>query len=464
MRFASRRIATALVLAGCSLLTVAAELQLPTDTEIQRLLADRIDVQKQSIGMVVGIVTPAGRRIVSYGKVASDRPEVPDGDTIFDIASVTKVFTALVLSDMVARGEVSLDDPVNKYLPDAVRVPGRNGREITLVDLATHTSSLPTWPADLSPFTAEAFATYSTSQLYNTAARVELPRDIGSRWEYSNFGYALLAHALSRRAGTDYETLVRKRVLSPLQMKSTGIVLPSSLDAQRSAGHAPDLTPAPPWTFGAYDGAGALKSTADDLLRFLDAAMNPPDAAWRAAFAALLEVKRPGRGFTQALGWQIHTIDGRPLILHDGAGLSYAASIAYDPEARVGVVVLSNASPVVGDIARHVLRSNHRLSRGAPVKPHQEIALRREQLGRYVGDYRTPSGMTFIVKPHDDFLTFRTPFSPDLRLRAASEREFFVRELGFEIEFTTAENGDVTALKFSATGTPPATAERVVSK
>src|SRR5262245_18093955 len=100
--------------------------------------------------MVIGLVTPTERRVVAYGKLATDRPEVPDGRTIFGVASVTKVLTALMLADMVVRGEVALGDPVNKYLPPEAHLPSRGGREITLADLATHTSSIPTWPPALS--------------------------------------------------------------------------------------------------------------------------------------------------------------------------------------------------------------------------------------------------------------------------------------------------------------------------
>ena len=198
---------------------------LPTDEEIRRLLADQIDIQRKSVGMVIGLITPEGRRVVSHGVTSRGENERPvDADTAFAIASVTKVFTSLLLADMVQRGEVALGDPVAACLPAGVRVPERKGRQITLVDLATHTSGLPPQPPDLSGLDDPAAPTYSLTQLYASLSAYRLTRDIGSEWEYGNLDMTLLGHALARRAGTDYESLVRERVARPLGLSRTSIV------------------------------------------------------------------------------------------------------------------------------------------------------------------------------------------------------------------------------------------------
>ena len=124
----------------------------PSDAEIRKILVDRIDAQKQSVGIVVGVIEPSGRRVVSYGQLAKNDPRPLNGDTLYEIGSITKVFTSLLLAEAVERGEVALTDPVGKFLPAAVKVPERGGRSITLQDLATHTSGL---PADAQQFRAE---------------------------------------------------------------------------------------------------------------------------------------------------------------------------------------------------------------------------------------------------------------------------------------------------------------------
>src|SRR5262245_6551156 len=118
----------------------------PADEEIRKILVQRIDESKQSVGIVVGVIEPKGRRIVSYGAPAKGDPRTLNGDTIFEIGSITKVFTSLLMADMVQRGEVALSDPISKYLPPEVKVPSRNGKTITLEDLSTHTSGLPRLP------------------------------------------------------------------------------------------------------------------------------------------------------------------------------------------------------------------------------------------------------------------------------------------------------------------------------
>ena len=173
------------------------------------MLVDRIDVQHQSVGIVIGVIAPEGRRVIAYGHLEKGDSRPLNGDTIFEIGSVTKVFTSLLLADMVQRGEVALDDPVAKYLPPEVRMPERNGRSITLVDLSTHTSGLPRLPANLNPKDLNnPYADYSVEQLYQFLSGYQLTRDIGSRYEYSNLGGGLLGHVLARRAGMDYDVRV----------------------------------------------------------------------------------------------------------------------------------------------------------------------------------------------------------------------------------------------------------------
>ncbi len=138
---------------------------LPSDDEIRQLLAEQIDVQHKSVGMVIGIITPDGRRAVSHGSTSLRDGRPVDSDTAFEIASITKVFTCLLLTEMVARREVALGDPVAAHLPTRVHVPQRKGRQITLVDLATHTSGLPPMPPGLSGLDDPLAPTYSLEQL-----------------------------------------------------------------------------------------------------------------------------------------------------------------------------------------------------------------------------------------------------------------------------------------------------------
>src|SRR5207248_6380922 len=160
---------------------------LPSDVEIRKILAECLGENEKAVGIVVGIIDPQGRRIISYGHRNGGDARPLDGDTVFEIASVTKVFTALLLADMVEKNEVALSDPASKYLPAAaIKLPERNGHLITLLDLATHTSGLPFMPANTPPFNDPTAAKYSIGDLKHYLAGYQLTRYIGTEWDYSN--------------------------------------------------------------------------------------------------------------------------------------------------------------------------------------------------------------------------------------------------------------------------------------
>jgi CubicO group peptidase (beta-lactamase class C family) len=215
----------------------------PGTDEIREILVKRVDRQKQAVGIVVGVIDPNGRRVVSYGNLANGDPRTLDGDTIFEIGSITKVFTSLLLADMANRKEVALDDPAAKYLPENVTMPERSGKPITLLDLSTHSSGLPPLPSNLEPKDPRnPDADYSVDDLYPFLSGYTLPRDPGSEFEYSNLGAGLLGHLLAYRSGTDYESLIEIRITRPLNMPDTGITL-SSMEQRMATGH--NAMPAP---------------------------------------------------------------------------------------------------------------------------------------------------------------------------------------------------------------------------
>lgn len=356
-----KRLSVAALLLLVAVTTSAAETPraFPSDQDIRAILADRIDAQHQGVGIVVGVIDASGRKVVSYGSFDKDGKAV-DGDTVFEIGSITKIFTSLLLADAVARGEVSLDDPVGKYLPSTVKVPERGGMKITLIDLATHTSGLPRLPANMRPKDpANPYADYSAAQLYDFLSSYELGRDIGSKYEYSNLAVGLLGHALARRAGTDYETLVRTRITDPLSMKNTLVTLDDTQKARLAPGHNAQLQRAANWDLPTLAGAGALRSTVADLLTFLSANLGLTKSPLAPAMASMLKTRRPtgDDGLEIALGWHITKKDDSQIVWHTGGTGGYRSFIGFDPRRRAGVVVLANTYTKAGveDIGRHLL-------------------------------------------------------------------------------------------------------------
>ena len=181
-----------------------AHAQPPDDAAVRRILEERIDTSKQSVGIVVGIATPQGRRVIRHGRFAVGDPREVGPDTVFEIGSVTKIFTAMLLADMARRGEVSVTDPVVRYLPPEVAMRAQGLKTTTLADLATHTAGFPFWPSGIPP-TADGvaqMASYSVDQLYQFVSTFEAPPDVGTRWMYSNTDAGLLGVLLARRAGS----------------------------------------------------------------------------------------------------------------------------------------------------------------------------------------------------------------------------------------------------------------------
>lgn len=310
-------------------------------------------------GMVVGLLDERGSRIFSAGKMDNGTDAKVDGDTVFEIGSCTKVFTSLLALEMARRGEMKLDDPVEKYLPERVKVPSFEGKPITLRHLATQDSGLP-WNSDdldkillrdpkqlsLKEF-KEACDAWTAEDLYAFLARHKLTNAPGTKFQYSNVGMSLLGHAMALKAGESYESLVVNRIARPLEMHSTGITLTPEQKTRLARGHWADGTPSENVKFQVSASAGALLSTANDLLKFLAANLGYT----RTELGPLMEEMQvirhtdsPRFGKT-AMPWLdegMYQPPGSELLAHGGGGYGYLAFIGFDKKQRRAVVVLSN--------------------------------------------------------------------------------------------------------------------------
>jgi CubicO group peptidase (beta-lactamase class C family) len=432
------------------------------------MLVKRIEQQKQAVGIAVGVIEPAGRRVVVCGNLAEGDSHAVDGDTIFEIGSVTKVFTSLLLADMVNHKEVALDDPAAKYLPEHVRMPERSGKAITLPHLSSHSSGLPSLPGNLNPKdAANPYADYSVNDLYQFLSGYTLPRDPGSEVEYSNLGAGLLGHILACRAGTDYETLIRTRITEPLSMPDTAITLSSDMKQRMATGHNAMLAPVANWDFPTLAGAGALRSSANDILTFLEAFLGYRESPLAPAMKAMLELRRPvGKtGFEIGLGWNILG----EIVWHDGGTGGFRSFIGYDQKARVGVVALSNSFTPSGvdDIAMRILDPKAPLADPDPLKEHAGITMDPGLLDRYPGRYQLPDRILEIMRNGDRLFAQVTAVAgkpiagPAFEMFAESECVFFVRATGGRIIFETGPDCRATGLIMHRADREPTPAARL---
>jgi serine-type D-Ala-D-Ala carboxypeptidase/endopeptidase len=441
------------------------------DDEIREILATRIDQQKQAVGIVVGVIEPHGRRVVAYGNLANGDPRAVDGDTIFEIGSVSKVFTSLVLADMVNRKEVAFDDPAAKHLPEHVRLPERSGKSITLLDLSTHSSGLPRLPGNLKPKDPHnPYAGYSVDDLYHFLSSYTLPRDPGSEFEYSNLGAGLLGHLLSHRAGTDYEGLIRVRITEPLGMPDTGVTLSSSMKQRMATGHNSILAPVGNWDLPTLAGAGALRSSANDMLTFLETFLSYKESPLAPAMKAMLEVRRPAGVAKIGLAWLIYSTDGREIAWHNGGTGGFRSFVGCVPQQRVGVVVLSNASAPSGvdDIGLHLLNPKLSLANPEPPKEHTETHIDPDLLDNYTGRYRVTPNLILEITREGDRLFAKALVQvpgdltgPQFELFAEGEKNFFAKVSDKQIAFETGPEGRATGLILYQAGRAPMPAARL---
>ena len=424
----------------------------PSDAEIRELLVERIDVEQQGVGIIVGVIDARGRRIVAHGRYGLGGAGPPlDGDTVFEIGSITKVLTTLILADMAAGGEVALDDPVAKFLPAGVGAPGRGGREITLIDLATHTSGLPRWPSDMAPAemsTADwsnPYADYSVDRLYQFLKAYKLRRDIGGDYLYSNLGMGLLGHALAQSLGVDYETLLRDRITMPLGMASTAVNLSPALVARFAVGHDQQRRPVANWEMPTFAGAGAVRSTANDLLIFLAAQLSFSETPLQTAMSAQLEPRR--RSDTtdlQGQGWRIRPGATGEILWHGGATGGYRCFLMFDRRRRVGVTVLTNtASTRNDDIGFHLLA-------GSPLSPppplREAIHLAAPVLERYVGRYQLSASRAIFISYEQGRLYAQLTGQWRFEVFPQSPTEFFWRVAEATATFEVGPDGHAMGL------------------
>jgi CubicO group peptidase (beta-lactamase class C family) len=441
--------------------TGAAAWAAPSDAAIDQILNERIDAQKQGVGIVVGLIDAHGRRIIAEGSFdqVDDRPV--GRDTIFEMGSITKVFTATLLTLAVERGEVKLDDPVAKYLPAGVHVPERDGKQITLRDLAMHVSGLPRMPTNFAPKDLDnPYADYTDKELFAFLSDYTLPRDIGSKWEYSNLGVGLLGEALARRAGMSYEALLKTRILDPLGMTSSGVTLTPDELKRFAIGHDAYMRRAAHWDLAAMAGAGALRSDTDDMLTFLAANLGLTKTPLKSAMDATLAVKRVPNlpNNEQALGWDVRHSPYGDIIWHNGGTGGFRTFIGFNPAAKVGIVVMTNVANETGgdDIGFHIL-AGESLARLTPPGPAPDasrtaIALKPDKLDALVGRYQMAPAVFMTITRTDDHLFAQLTGQPAFEIFPESPTDFFLKVIDAQVKFQLGPDGRATGLVLHQNG------------
>ena len=398
-----------------------------------------------AVGFIIGIAKEGRTQVISYGEVEKNSGSLPNSDTLFEIGSVSKVFTGVLLADMVQRGRVVLDDPVQKYLPDLVKAPIAVGAPIGLEHLATHTSGLPRLPDNMKPADpSNPYAGYTVEQMYAFLSGHRLRRAPG-QYEYSNYGMALLGHLLSRFEGKSYEQQLIDRICNPLDMADTRITLREDQLGRLALPYSATLQPGKNWDLSTLAGAGGIRSTVRDMLKFVQA--NLTDDQEPISKALLFSQRRrhaAPAGLAIGLGWHIAR-DGISR-WHNGMTGGYHSWLAVVPSRGVGVVVLANtATPRITKFGEQVTQIALGLEvKAAPSKKSVEVdpAL----LASYAGIYVMAPQFSLTVTFEAGKLMVQATGQQKIQVFAESETKFYYKVVDAQITFVPAEDGRVNKL------------------
>ncbi len=439
------------LLVACWTPANAADLQKQIDALAKPLIADGT-----AVGFVVGAVQAGKTQFLSYGETSKGSRTAPNPDTVYEVGSVTKVFTCTLLADMVERGLVKLEDPVQRYLPSDVQMPVADGKPVRLVDLATQSSGLPRMPNNFAPADPRnPYADYRERRLYAFLKSYELRRPPGT-YEYSNLGMGLLGVVLAHRAGISYEQLLSERITGPLGMSDTRITLDDRLRRRLAPPYNAALEPATNWDFKALAGAGAVRSTARDLLKFAKANLDGDGPLHQAFRLAQAEHCDPVKGPTMGLGWHIAR-DGITR-WHNGQTAGYHTWLAIVPGRGIGVVVLSNtATSRITQFGELVTRAALGLD-VKPLPPHERehdrkiVAVNAATLARYAGVYQLFAGFDLTVSVEHGRLMVQATGQQKLPMFAESPAKFFNNAVNAQITFAPGKDGNVDVLTLHQNG------------
>ena len=342
---------------------------------VTRVVEQELD-RNSHVGLVVGVVAKDQEALVGFGRERLGDPSPPDADTVFEIGSITKTFTGVLLAQRVERDELELDDQVGDLLPEGWTL-SEAARPITLEQLTTHTSGIPRLPANLlgvgnvfgQAFGGDPYRSYSEEDFRAALADLELNFEPGKSREYSNFAVGLLGFVLATKNGTDYETLLKSEILKPLGMQRTTITNDAWHDEHVAPGYRGALTMgtaevamgSSPWNLPNHlAGCGGVRSNGGDMLRYLKANMgrlpSPLDAAIRRSHQELYE-EYPGRAM--GMNWIRSTEDstGQTVLWHNGGTGGYRSYLGFTEDGQFGVVVLSNTSNSVDGLGQEVIEA-----------------------------------------------------------------------------------------------------------
>lgn len=354
-------------------------------------------------GVVFAKVENGEAEYSSFGFTSLNETRSPDPDTVFEIGSTTKLFTALLFARLEDLGVLSLNDPVIQYLPPSTRIAERNGDSISFNHLLTHTSALPPMPPNFDHGNAmRSFAQYGVDDLIESLQNLSLKWANGESYVYSNFGYAVLGYLAEVIMGERWDESVRKYICAPLGLASTGTEINLSSPNFATAHHGNKAVPH--FSFGILGAGGALTSSARDMAAFLVANVGEVEHELTSTMNKVRTAfYRESPIFALGLGWHLQQRGRQEICWHRGETTGQTSFLALDAAAKTGIVMLSNSafSGCCSDLAMAQIDPDTPLTEQMP---HEIVETSMSKLQKYTGEYRVDSAISFDVSAKEDHL------------------------------------------------------------
>ncbi len=307
----------------------------------------------------IGFIQNEKRGTVHLGHTANGRSKADD-NTLYEIASISKVFTSLLLADAVVRGEIRLEDAATLDNNADIEFPAYQGRSISWLDLSTHRSGLPRLPGNMKVTSIKnPYRRYDSKKAAAALAELKLTRPPGESQEYSNFAVSVLGYMVGQSAGKSYQELLRQRIAKPLGMMDCTVAMSEAQKKRLATPHVSVGSPTPDWTWADLPGAGGVRASMADMMRFAEAQLNPPksklgeaiELAWQQHTAA------DDSGPAMGLGWLIIDDETR---WHNGQTGGSHSMLMVNREKQTAIVLLSNTAADIDQLAFELMSPNEK--------------------------------------------------------------------------------------------------------
>ncbi len=396
--------------------------------------------------IVVGIINPEGKRYFYEGTFREGDTRKVNARTIFEISSLTQVFTGLLAAQLIDKGEFDWDTPAAQYLPEDIKLPKFEENEITLGHLLEHTSGLPKLPANLQPASRlNPLADYTREALVEFLGGFELKEAAGKSFKISRIGYGLVGSALEQQTGETFEALVKSRIGDPLDMENTTIELNEVQRYNLARGHQ-GQTQSPLWDMPAFAGSGALRSDARDMLQFLGANLGLIESSFLPVLKKTHEtrLRSEKNNMAVATGWVVLNSNDSPLLYRSGLSGGHSSFAGFRKDTNTGVVVLSNSASSVEYFGLYLLDSEKfKLKEFVPM-----IEVSDADLRQYPGVFQLPNGFRILFYMQEGHLTVQFEQSARYRLQPVAEDTFYHPKLKTNLIFQKNPKGFIDKVNF----------------